>query len=144
MCRQCWRNSNLGPSSLETRVIFSDHRHDQGWHGRPGFTFQQPAAGSAVAGLSTTTTTTAAPKKRTKRFLGKKTTTTPPPVRPIASQANVLTSLTTPPFLHESIEAVVDGIEACKPYIFTLKIYSPRNAVMGEIEGYKTLSEDRA
>ena len=107
-----------------------DHRHEQGWHGRPGFVSQQPVAGSAAAGQ---TTTTAAPKKRVKRFLGKTTTTTT--VRPIVAQQNILTSLTTPPFLFESIEAVIEGVEACKPYIFTLKIYSPRNAVMGEIEG---------
>jgi hypothetical protein len=80
--------------------------------------------------------TSAPGKKRTKRFLGKKetTTTAKPPIAG-APLPQSLTATVPPPFLFDTIEAVVEGVDACKPYIFSIKIYSPRNAVMGEIEG---------
>ncbi len=76
-------------------------------------------------------------KKRTKRFLGKKETATTTAKPPIAGAPlpQTLTATVPPPFLFDTIEAIVEGVDACKPYIFSIKIYSPRNAVMGEIEG---------
>ena len=46
-----------------------------------------------------------------------------------------LTVFVPPPFLFDSIEAVVDGVEPCKSYIFTMKVISPQNLVLAEIEG---------
>jgi hypothetical protein len=122
---------NPGTVILQLNQIRSslDHVHEQGWHGRPGYLLQQAASGSPV-----TSTPSPDAKKRTKRFLGKKTTTTTT-VKPPVAAYNILTATVPPPFLYDTVEAVVEGVEACKPYIFTVKIYSPRNAVMGEIEG---------
>jgi hypothetical protein len=122
---------NPGTVILQLNQIRSslDHVHEQGWHGRPGYLLQQAASGSPV-----TSTPSPDAKKRTKRFLGKKTTTTTT-VKPPVAAYNTLTATVPPPFLYDTVEAVVEGVEACKPYIFTVKIYSPRNAVMGEIEG---------
>jgi hypothetical protein len=120
--------------------LLLDHHHEHGWHGRQGYVFQQVASAAAI--VNATTTTTPAPKKRTKRFLGKKTTTTAKPLLAAGSALPAFLSATIlPPFLNENIEAVVDGVDACKPYIFSLKIVSPRNAVMGEIEGEFVLAE---
>lgn len=39
-----------------------------------------------------------------------------------------------PPFLFDTIEIIVDHVEACKPYRFHLKVLSPQNLVLGEID----------
>ena len=96
----------------------------------------KPIAGYVPPGQQATTTPPPG-KKRTKRFLGKKETTTTTAKPPIAGAPlpQSLTATVPPPFLFDTIEAIVEGVDACKPYIFSIKIYSPRNAVMGEIEG---------
>ena len=90
---------------------------------------------AAAAAAPTPDPAAATGKKRPKRFLGKKTTTTAKPPIAGAPVPQAVTATILPPFIYDTIEAVVEGVEACKPYIFSLKIVSPRGAVMGEIEG---------
>ena len=115
-------------------TYLSEHHHEHGWHGRADHVFEK-AAVAAAAATAPTPDPAAAGKKRTKRFLGKKTTTTAKPPIAGAPVPQAVTATVLPPFIYETIEAVVEGVEACKPYIFSLKIVSPRGAVMGEIEG---------
>jgi hypothetical protein len=59
----------------------------------------------------------------------KRDATTPPPTtttssKPLAASSvpGSLTVFVPPPFLSDTMEALVEGVEPCKPYVFTLKV----------------------
>ena len=44
-------------------------------------------------------------------------------------------SLIAPPFLFEHIEAVIEGVEPCKSYVFSLKVVGPQGEALAEVGG---------
>ena len=107
------QNSKFGTFLKEANLLYPDHDHNQGWHGRNDFNATARSRRSATTVAATTTVAPTASASSTLNAAG-----------------STLTALTSPPFLFDIIEAVVEGVEPCKPYLFTLKIVSPQGPTL--------------
>ena len=113
-------------------VLYPDHSHSMGWHGKPPLN-QQGSYPPSYGRVKRYATTTLKPP-----IAYPPTTTLKPPIAypptsrpPFVGQPSVTAS---PPFLLNVIEILIDNVEPCKPYRFNLKIISPQGSTLGEID----------
>jgi hypothetical protein len=146
--------NNVGPATLSgqktgqksgptyrsglDKVMYPNHDHEAGWHGIVNW--NQTRTKRNIFSRATTTTTTSTTTTTTKLTSTMTTSASTTAAKASATVASgSLTVYVSPPFLYDSITAVIEGVEPCKSYLFNLKVVSHQALVLAEISGLELL-----
>ena len=120
------------------KLMYPNHDHTHGWHGNGNWN-QTRTKRSIFSKATTTIASTTTSSSSTTTATRSSSTTTAAKASATAAASGSLTVYVSPPFLHDSIEAVIEGVEPCKSYVFNLKVVSSQNLNLGEISGLELL-----